>query len=232
MLNYSTNLQKIDAIKVLKLCANLKHQKKPKPQTRFFSPSIDIQVQQLSMTGFVTASGIVSGEKVWHRLQLNPQEQTKIRRKLAKHIFLLTWAKQNKISYPQEKLAVYIEQWQQKYSIVDLPQWLSSNGLTMLTYKEILAEYFLIDWLTKVGPNYFGIDWDYQTVLEAELKLTGNFNDTQSEDMWEQLSQRCFILEWSKQNGVACPHHQVETYLKQWEATKEIISSTEWFRNS
>ncbi|MBW4641603.1 MAG: TfuA-related McrA-glycine thioamidation protein [Goleter apudmare HA4340-LM2] len=197
------NIKQIDAIGVLKLYASLSHMQIAEPRERFSYSSVDLQFERLNMTGFVTSSGLKLGKDILQLLKQDIQLQAKMRSQLSKRCFLLTWARQNQISCPPEYWQTYLQQWQQKYSIVDETQWLQSNGLTPLTYQEILEEYCLIDWIVREGPDYFGIEWNYQTALDAELRLTGDVEP--QGNIWEQLSQRRLIVEWARQNGIVHP---------------------------
>jgi hypothetical protein len=197
------NIKQIDAVGVLKLYASQSGDRQLVSRGRFSCASCDLQFERLKMTGFVTASGLRVGKDILQLLKQDVELQAKMRSQLSKRCFLLTWARQNQISFPPEYWQSYLQQWQQKYGIVDQAQWLQSNGLTPLTYQEILAEYCLLDWIVQQGPAYFGIEWNYETALAAELRLTGNLQPPGN--LWEQLSQRRLIVEWARQNGVVYP---------------------------
>jgi hypothetical protein len=188
------DVKRMDAIAVLKLYASLGSERTIEPKQRFSYPSTDLQFERLKTVGFATPNGLVLGKEILQLLKQDLELQAKMRSQLSKRCFLLTWARQNQISFPQEQWHSYLEQWRHKYNIVDEAQWLRSNGLTLATYQEILEEYFLVDWIVAQGPNYFGIAWDER----SELALTSNRT-------WKQLSEHRLILEWSRQNGIVCP---------------------------
>jgi hypothetical protein len=223
LLHNQINIKQIDAIGVLKLYTSLTHDRIPKARERFCCPSIDLQFQRLNMSGFVTPTGLRVGKDILQLLKKDVEIQERMRSQLSKRCFLLSWARQNQISFPQEQWQSYLQQWQQRYNIVDEAQWLQSNGLTPLTFQEILEEYFLIDWIVKQGPNYFGINWDYQTALSVELKLIGNVEP--QINLWEQLSQRRLIVKWSRQNGVVYPETELSSYVENWKAGNTLTDA-------
>ncbi|AFY46627.1 hypothetical protein Nos7524_0721 [Nostoc sp. PCC 7524] len=225
LLHSHTNIKQIDAMGVLKLYANLNQEQISEPRGRFCSPSIDLQFQRLNMTGFVTPTGMRVGKDILQLLKQDIKLQERMRSQLAKRCFLLTWARQNQICFPTAQWQTYLAQWQQKYNIVNEPQWLQSNGLTALASQEILGEYFLVDWIIQQGPNYFGIEWNYQTALDAELRLTGSVES--QVNLWEQLSQRRLIVEWARQNGVVCPEIELNSYLEKWQTLNSLMDAEE-----
>jgi hypothetical protein len=216
------NIKQIDAIGLLKLYASLNQDYIPEPKERLCFPSLDLQFQRLNMTGFVTTQGVSLGKDILEMLRQDVKLQARMRSQLSKRCFILTWARQNHISVPPAEWHSYEKKWQQKYGIVHETQWLQSNGLTPLAYQEILKEYCLIDWIVQQGPDYFGIEWNYQTALSAELRLNGN-EDSQV-NLWNQLSERGFIVEWSKQNGIMCPETELETYLETLQTVNSSIN--------
>lgn len=221
LLHNRVNIKQIDSIGVLRLYTSLSQDQISEERGRFCCPSIDLQFQRLNMTGFVTPTGLRVGKDILQLLKQDVELQGKMRSDLAKHCFLLRWAKQNQISFPQLEWQTYIEQWRQKHNIVNEVEWLQANGLTLLAYQEILEEYFLVDWIVKQGPNYFGIEWNYQTALSAELCLTRNIES--QDNLWEQLSQRRLIVEWSRQNGIVCPQTELENYLEKCQMLDSLI---------
>lgn len=203
LLHNKINIKQIDALGVLKLYASQSGDRPPASRQRFSLPSVDLQFEYLRMTGFVSANGLRVGKDILQILKQDVELQAKMRSPLAKRCFLLTWARQNQIYFPQEHWQSYLQKWQQRYATVEQTQWLQSNGLTPLTYQEILTEYCLIDWIVQQGPDYFGIEWNYQAALAAELRLTGNLQPPAN--LREELSQRRLIVEWARQNGIVYP---------------------------
>jgi hypothetical protein len=216
------NIKQIDAIGVLKQYTSLTQNHISKERERFCCPTIDLQFQRSNMTGFATPTGLRVGKDILQLLKQDVKLQGRIRSHLSKRCFLLRWAKQNQISFPRLEWQSYLEQWQQKYNIVNEAEWLKSNGLTPLAYQEILEEYFLVDWIVKQSPNYFGMEWNYQTALSAELCLTGNVES--QVNLWQQLSQRRLIVEWSRQNGVVCPETELQSYREKCKTLNSLIN--------
>ncbi|MFM7365932.1 MAG: TfuA-related McrA-glycine thioamidation protein [Cuspidothrix sp.] len=215
------NIKQIDAVGVLKLYTSLHHNQTLEVGGRFCCPAIDLQFQRSKMTGFVTPTGIRLGKEVFQLLRQDIGLQERMRSHLGKHCFLLKWAKQNQISFPGLERESYREQWQKRHNIINQTQWLKSNGLTLVAYQEILEEYFLVDWIIQQGPNYFGLEWNYEAALAAELCLTENVES--QENLWQKLSQRRLIVEWSRQNGIVYPQTELESYLEKCQILHNVI---------
>jgi hypothetical protein len=237
LLDRKVDIKQQDAISVLKLYANKNSSQPPQPKTRFYAPSTDLQFQQIKMTGCVTAEGLITGQKICQVLEQNTELQARMRPILVKRCFLLTWVKQNSLSPPASGWELYREQWQQHHGIVDRRQWLQANGLTPLTYQELLADRYAIDWLCDRQPAYFGIEWNPTTALAVELSLAGGPTTAaidRAEDrltqIRHQLSQRRFLLEWASKNGVCCPQHYVDLYRDHWETAQQIVDLTNWLK--
>ncbi|MFM6007980.1 MAG: TfuA-like protein, partial [Sphaerospermopsis kisseleviana] len=219
------NIKQLDTIGLLKLYASLGENTTVGQKQCLCYPSIDLQFERSKMTGFIGHQGVKTGKDILQMLKQDVELQDRMRSQLSKRCFLLTWARQNQICVSPLQWHSYQEQWQQKYGILKKPQWLQSNGLTTLGYEEILKDYCLVDWIVNQGPNYFGISWNYQTALNVELRLTGNVPS--DENLWEQLSARCFIVQWSKQNGIVCPESELKSYLETWSTVNSLINQEE-----
>ena len=158
----------------------------------------------------------------------------------------------------------------------------------------LLAEHALLDWITRLGPDHFGLDWSFQQALQEELQLTQSTIQLASKklasctvkslrmvswkqskqesqgdsalvvpysgssaisderpaiefmrlskvdvpnawsaklaDMWLELSQRCFLLEWARQNGVSYPPDCLDCYIEQWEEAHGIVDCADWLQ--
>jgi len=212
LLTKQVNLKKIDAIKILTLKA---HDREPLPsqfQYSFLPPTPEIQTKKLAMSGFIGSQDIVSGAQLWQAAIEDASLIAAMQVALSKHCFIREWAKKNGVSVPEESLDDLIRDWQREYNIVDSQEWLQSNGLTRCSYKTLLGDRLLINWVTKQTPEYFGIDWNWQTAIQQELQVTGktenlavdneSANSVELQALRDTLSQRCFILEWAKHNGI------------------------------
>ncbi len=216
------NIKQVDAIGLLKLYASLGENTTVGQKQRLCYPSIDLQFERSKMTGFISPHGLKIGKDILQMLKQDLEFQDRMRSQLSKRRFLLAWARQNQICVPPVQWHSYQEQWQQKYGILEKDQWLKSNGLTTSAYEEILKDYCLVDWIVNQSPNYFGISWNYQTALNVELPLTNNL--ASGVNLWERLSARRFIVQWSKQNGIVCPETELKSYLETWRRVNSLIN--------
>jgi hypothetical protein len=87
--------------------------------------------------------------------------------------FLLEWAGQNGVSCPPDLLDHTVEQWEQTNPAVDRSEWLRRHGLTAASFRTLVAERTLAEWITAQGPDYFGHFWYFEEVLLNELQVTG-----------------------------------------------------------
>lgn len=287
------NLKRIDAVGVLHYCASLKERRETRSLQRCFplEGATILQRDRLLLNGFISSQGIVLGEEVLQQAQKDAALLAATWTTLSKQCFILEWANQNSVVYPEEQLDAYIEQWEKDNSIVTHGIWLQANGLTYRAYRALLAERALVDWITRQTPAYFELDWSFAKTLWEELQLSGklpqsvftaqisepikplqivnqteslqsykisiallnvcvsgsvipernctiNFTsnlevDTQqasyarSAEIQFELSQRRFIIEWAKQNGISCPPDRLGCYIQKLEQTHDIIALTE-----
>jgi hypothetical protein len=212
LLTKQVNLKKIDAIKILTLKASHQEPLPSQLQYSFLPPTPEIQTKKLAMTGFIGSQDIFTGAQVWQAASENASSIAAMQITLSKHCFIREWATHNDVFVPEESLDDLISDWQREYNIVDSQEWLQSNGLTRCSYQSLLGDRLLINWVTKQTPEYFGIDWNGQTAIQQELLVTGKTenlavdnetpNSVEFPGLRDTLSQRCFILEWAKYNGI------------------------------
>ncbi|MDJ0531127.1 MAG: TfuA-like protein [Xenococcaceae cyanobacterium MO_207.B15] len=262
------DLKRLDASRVLGYCANFKD-KQQEPQkskkyfsffssTSFSSTNKIWEYTSVLLSGFISSQGIVHGKEVLQEARKNSSLLATIYQTTSKHYFLLDWARHNCLCCSDDYINSYIEQWEQEREIDCNQNWLQANGLTYIKYRMLLEERALVDWITKKGPNHFGLNWNFQLALQEELQLTGNTvkpafqesrgiwhkckqnnqgdsallvidsksSDIESADMWFKLSQRCFLLDWARLNGVSCPSDYLNNYIEQWEKGHSIVNFT------
>lgn len=91
---------------------------------------------------------------------------------LSQRCFLVDWARLNGVFCPPDYLNSYIEQWEKVHGIV-ADDYSQTNSLSFDSYKTLLTQIALVDWIIKQGPNYFGFVWNFGMVLLRELQITG-----------------------------------------------------------
>ncbi|MCF2147141.1 hypothetical protein IQ276_011920 [Desmonostoc muscorum LEGE 12446] len=92
---------------------------------------------------------------------------------LSQRRFLLEWARQNGVSYPPDCLNSYVKQWEVAHGITDDANWLQATGLNLKSYRALLAERALAEWIVEQRPSYFGRVWNFKVALIRELQITG-----------------------------------------------------------
>lgn len=100
-------------------------------------------------------------------------ELIEIRKNICQRRFILNWALQNGIFYPEDKLDFYIEKWENKEGIVNRNAWLEKHHFNLADYREFLTEKAWEEWLVQKGINYFGVPWNFPLALVQELQITG-----------------------------------------------------------
>ncbi|VEP18549.1 conserved hypothetical protein [Hyella patelloides LEGE 07179] len=259
------DLKRHDASKVLCYCANLKDKQQDRQKSSLLSSSFSStnkhwEYTSLLLSGFKSSQGIVQGKEVLQKIRKNSSLLTKIYKTTSKQHFLLDWARQNCVCCSNDYINAYIEQWEQEHKIDYNQEWLQANGLTHTKYRVLLEKRALVDWMTKKGPNYFGLNGNFQLALQKELQFAENTikpnfkksqikwqkceqesksdfalpvadsksNDLESSDMWLKLSQRCFLLDWARLNGISCSPDYLNDYIEQLEKDRSIVDFTNY----
>lgn len=244
-LSQSFDLQKIDAVQILSEQAkSLNHSKTPTHAT-FSPPTLEIQIKRLTMTGFIVDENIANGDRLWQVVSQDTALLNQMYSTLSKHSFIWQWAIQNNISLPDCKLQEYAAEWEKKYNIVSPEKWLRANGLTLSHYQALLEKRCLVNWIIRQGPPYFGLEWKWEVWLNFEYYISGperrNLNlsevppasyqsvwNPELKQLWNKLSQRGFILEWARQNGVVYPENKGEKYTEIADREQGIIKRHAW----
>lgn len=163
----AVDLKMLDAIGVLRHCAcNGNHQRRQR-KSKNVNPSFQADdrwfwnYQRLMMSGFINGCGLVTGEQVLKKAYKDSEVVESMRAILAKHYFLLEWAKQNGLHCPKDFLITFVKEWEDEHRITDRRSWLRANGLTQKRYENLLQERALIHWLTTKGPTDFGLDTSF-----------------------------------------------------------------------
>jgi hypothetical protein len=248
-LTRAVNLKTADAIGVLRRAARLKETRRVAAGFDACRPHEDLwHLDRLRLSGFLATQDITTGETVLQEARNDPDLLASMRTALSKRCFLLEWARHNDVTCPDEFLESYIERWEQDHGIDETGEWLRANGLTRRSYKELLAERALVEWITSKGPAHFGLAWEFGKAFRDELVLLGRTAEqgqprqavpaaqpAPSVDpeqsgaaawVWVELSQRRFLLEWARQNGVSCPPGSLDAYKERWERTRPATDRT------
>jgi hypothetical protein len=234
-LRCTVNLKRIDAIGVLRYAAGNGRVRLESNAVASSSEGL-WQLERSRLTGFITREKAVTGDEVLEAARKDQDLMASMRRKLTRRCFVLEWARRHDIRAEEDFLAEYIRQWDDRYNIDAAGNWLRANGLTRGCYTKLLNERALVDWIVANGPDYFHLDWDFEGGLRREYRLRriiaapeipGSTNigtplpdpdqNGASAQVRIELSYRVFLLEWARENGVACPRRFLQRHREDWE---------------
>jgi hypothetical protein len=158
------------------------------------------QKARMMHTRFVGTWGELTGEQILLMLEQDAELVSRLYPTLAQRRFALEWARQNGICTADyipmtggvawnehdyaAMLTRYERKWEQAHHVTRSDSWLRANGLTLSTYRAVLAEYALLDWIIEQSPALVG--------------------SSRSSEVDESRLGR-FVLAWAYQNGVRCP---------------------------
>ena len=240
LLTKSVDLKRRDAAGILRHCATLQEQKLPAMlPDPLRSKSHFWQLNRMLLTGLLDSQAIRLGDEVLEASEKDPVLLDRLWPTLSTRGFLLDWASHNRIALPEQLLRDYIEQWERDRNITDHSDWLKANGLTRSSCRRLLAEHCLIDWLTTCGPGHFGLPCSSPASLRQEPQPTRTGQALHSiarpalpdledqpmqADQWTRSSQRAFLVDWARQNGVCCPADVLEQNVMQREGTDRGVA--------
>jgi hypothetical protein len=225
ILTTSINLKQLDAVGVLRYCAEQQRDKNPiLACDDLRSNQRNWQLDRIVLTGFCASNKVVPGERVLREAEKDSALLSRMWKILSTRAFLLDWARHNKILLSEELLRSAIERWGKNRDIAPGSSWLQANGLTAHSCRSLLAEQFLFYWLLMQGPRHFGITCRSGTTAPARLprKETNCWGEPMSfaeleladNDMLLKLSSG-FLVEWARQNGVSCPPDVLSDFVAQ-----------------
>ncbi len=192
--------------------------------------------------GFLDSrENLVSGEALLEKFSNNSEWAKTLRPVLIKNFFLLLWAREKKIRCPAEYLKNYKERWKKDHIHIDYDQWLCSNGLTEREFQLELDDRALLQWIFKQSPEHFGLEYQsFGKIVEIFRSLPPSHNTGEAihmqesitpdqEDKWSiQAKEKCYLADWIKISGIACPPEEMEKLIKQWEESYQISHRTNW----
>lgn len=132
-----------------------------------------------------------------------------LRPALIKNYFLGLWAKQKRLTCPQD----YLKTFKQRVFTKD-SQWLRANGLTKREFQAELEQRALLAWLIEQEPGAFGLDFEpYIHFVEALASPSFGLR---------QAAEVCYLAAWARDNGITCPPATAEKFIKTWEDTHQV----------
>ncbi|NIS83192.1 MAG: TfuA-related McrA-glycine thioamidation protein [Anaerolineales bacterium] len=181
------DIKRLDAVGVLKYCSESNGMPKVERDGR---PQRPVYMQwELGPTLRATLHGrrgSIAGVHVLEEVQKDSARVSAMWAKLSRQFFILRWAEQNEVSCPPDYLNSYSQHWKEQHGVDDEGSWLRANGLMFETYKRLLEERALIQWISDQNPMEFGV----------ECSLERQTRDSRA---------RSYVLAWLQQNGIVPP---------------------------
>ena len=126
------------------------------------------------------------------------------------------WRKQ--LSVPDHLLEFYTQRWEKTLNIIPGPDWLRANGLTYLSYRRLLAQHFLIDWLIEEPADSVMIS------LEPSAK-----DEADHIGLVVRRPPRRLLADWARESGASCPPDFPGKCIERGEPTTLPASDSESF---
>jgi len=195
---------------------------------------------------------LVSGEKLIKEIFNNGNLVNELIPKLIKNYYLLLWTKRNNIECPSDHIKGFVKKWRDKYTAEtpqpngatapvsnqkklaqktscyraigtgkDYCYWLSSNGLTEREFETELKDRALLTWIIEKSPDHFGLNFKSYACFVGTA-INGKYSSKAKKEYLAKASESCFLAEWAKENGIACPSSEAERYIVEWEKNQNI----------
>jgi hypothetical protein len=108
--------------------------------------------------------------------------------------YLVHWAEQRDVHCPAEVREEFQRAFLERAGVSDLSGWLRSRALTALEFGDWIADAALADWLTRMGPRFFG--------LAAATEAPSERFDP---------AVAPFLRDWARHFGLRCPDGDAAT---------------------
>lgn len=200
ILTRAVDQKRLDAIGILRRCAEGQAARKPaavKPE----EPWSDIwRLERLRLTGFSRGSEIVSGNDVLSEAAKEPVLVAEMQAVLSARAFVMDLAWRKQLAVPDRLLEFYTRRWETTLDIVPGPDWLRANGLTYPSYRRRLAQHFLVDWLLDQGTS------------DPTTRSPSANGEADDADLIVRMPQRRLLADWARENGITCPSDVLDKY--------------------
>ncbi|MBR1153714.1 TfuA-like protein [Bradyrhizobium sp. JYMT SZCCT0428] len=228
----------LDTIGVLRRCAE--RQKVSKPAAVMLEePRYDIwRLERLCLTGFSCGSAIFSGSYVLCEAAKEPLLVAEMQAVLSGRAFVMDLARRKQLSIPNHLLEFYTRRWEETLDITPGPDWLRANGLTQLSYRRLLAQHFLIDWLVDQDAGCWGQPPRERReiveqpasgcmVISPESTPKGDADPT---GLVVRMPQRRLLADWARESCISCPSDVLEKYIGRCESATVSAGDGERFQ--
>ena len=147
--------------------------------------------------GFFGPRGIARGDELLRRAKRDRRFVGRMRHELSRRRFLLECARQADLLCPRSEATDFARRWEDERRLLKRPALLRANGLMPSSYRRLLEERALIDWMERSGPERFGMKSSF--ILEwARRSGVHRPGDGAGLEAWiTARGPRHFGLDWS-----------------------------------
>jgi hypothetical protein len=193
-------------------------------------------------------SEIVLGSHVLSAVKKDPILCARMQTVLSTRAFVMDLARRKQLSIPDHLLEFYTRRWKKTLNIIPKADWLRANGLTCLSYRRLLAQHFLIDWLVDQdtdccgGPPHEprGIEQDGRSIPDME-RTSNSIMISPEPSLKDEADQvglvvrmppRRLLADWAREGGISCPSDVLSKYFERGEPATLPASGSESFQIS
>lgn len=233
ILTRAVDQKRLDAIGILRCCANGQQARKTAAVRQEEAWSDIWRSERLRLTGFSCGSEIVLGSYVLSEAKKDPIICARMRTVLSARAFVADLARRKQLSVPDHLLDFYIRRWEKTLDIIPTADWLRANGLTCLSYRRLLAQHFLVDWLVEQNTDRCcppfqeprGIVEDDPLIQDTERTSNSMTTSPQPSLKGEadhlglvvRMPRRRLLADWARDSGISCPSDGREKYFERSE---------------
>jgi hypothetical protein len=188
--------KRLDAIGVLRRCADGQAPARPAaPNSQESGPDF-WRPERLRLTGFSCGSEIVRGSDVLSQAEKASDLCARLVPVLLARAFVMDLARRKQLSLSDDLLQAFTARWEKALNVVPDTGWLRANGLTSLSYRRLLAEHFVVDWLVDQDAGRS------DRPLKLEFATNGEMDKLSAV---VSMPRPRLLADWAAEIGVSCP---------------------------
>ena len=199
--------KRLDAIELLCYCAE-RHAPTTSVTIKQETPGPDIsRPERLRLTGFWCGSQIVLGSDVLSAAEKDAELCARMVPPLLARAFVMDLARRKQLSFPDHLLNSYTRRWETTLSVIPDTDRLRANGfgLTSLSYRRLLAQHFLVDWIIDQDAGRCG------RPLRPEPAADG---DADQLSTVANMPRPALLAEWARGSGVSLPAEELRKHVE------------------
>jgi hypothetical protein len=223
ILTKAVDQKRLDAIGVLRRCANGQAPAKPAAAMSQESGPDFWRPERLRLTGFSCGSEIVRGSDVLSEAEKDSDLCARLVPVLLARAFVMDLARRKQLSLSDHLLEAFTARWEKALNVVPDTSWLRANGLTSLSYRRLLAQHFVVDWLVDQDAGGSDVESGFSSpgqvspidrvtfsraavrsyrALQPEFAAKGDLDQLSAV---VSMPRPRLLAEWAGENGVSCP---------------------------